>query len=75
MRLIAAITEPTVARRILECLALSSRAPPLAPANAIDLEPGVDPIAFELTLAETQLDSGFEFDQSPVEGQKSSQGS
>ena len=29
MRLIAAITDPSVARRILECLALSSRAPPL----------------------------------------------
>jgi hypothetical protein len=32
MRLIAAITEPTVAKRILECMGLPPRAPPLAPA-------------------------------------------
>ena len=29
MRVIAAITEPTVAKRILECMGLSPRAPPL----------------------------------------------
>ena len=34
MRLLAAITNPVVARRILECLALPPRAPPLAPAPA-----------------------------------------
>jgi hypothetical protein len=32
MRVLAAITEPAVAQRILECMALPSRAPPLAPA-------------------------------------------
>ena len=63
MRLIAAITDPSVARRILECLALPPRAPP----HEIDREPVVDPIAFELALAEAQLDPGSDFDQSPVE--------
>jgi len=67
MRLIGAITEPGVARRILECLALPPRAPPLAPANAIDLEPAMEPNAFEPTLAVTQLDSGFDFDQTSSE--------
>jgi hypothetical protein len=68
MRLTATITEPSVARRILECLGLSSRAPPLAPADEIDREPVVDPRAFERMLAGTQSDPGFDFDQSSVEG-------
>jgi hypothetical protein len=68
MRLIAAITEPSVARRILDCLAFSSRAPPLAAACANDLEPAIDPDAFEPTLADTQLDSSFDFDQTLSEG-------
>jgi len=34
MRVLAAITEPAVARRILECMALPSRALPLTPACA-----------------------------------------
>ena len=34
MRLIAAIEDPAVARRILECLKLPVRAPPLAEATA-----------------------------------------
>ncbi len=33
MRVIAAITEPTVAKRILECMGLPPRAPPLTPAR------------------------------------------
>ncbi len=33
MRVIAAITEPKVARRILECMGLPPRAPPLEPSN------------------------------------------
>ncbi len=33
MRVIAAITEPTVAKRILECMGLPPRAPPLEPAR------------------------------------------
>ncbi len=34
MRLIAAIEDPMVARKILECLKLPARSPPLAPAAA-----------------------------------------
>ena len=34
MRLIAAIEDPTVAAKILECLELPARAPPLVPATA-----------------------------------------
>ena len=67
MRLIAAITDPSVARRILECLALPPRAPPLAPANEIDREPIVGRDAFERTPAEADGDPGFDFDQSSVE--------
>jgi hypothetical protein len=67
MRLIAAITDPSVARRILECLALPPRAPPLAPANKIDREPIVGRSVFERTPAEADGDPGFDFDQSPVE--------
>jgi hypothetical protein len=33
MRILAAIDQPDVARAILDCLGLSSRAPPLAPAS------------------------------------------
>lgn len=67
MRLIATITNPSVAHQILECLRISSRGPPLAPANEIDREPVVDPMAFEMTLAVTQSDPGFDSDQSSVE--------
>jgi hypothetical protein len=56
MRLIAAITDPNVARGILDCLALSSRAPPLAPGDAC-----------EPTLMEADGDRDFDFDQSPFE--------
>ncbi len=34
MRVMAAITDPAVARRILECMGLPARAPPLVPASA-----------------------------------------
>jgi len=34
MRVLAAITEPTVAQRILACMGLPPRAPPLAPASS-----------------------------------------
>ncbi len=67
MRLLAAITDPSVARQILECLALPPRAPPLAPANEIDREPIVDPMAFERNLEASQSDPGFDFDQSSAE--------
>jgi hypothetical protein len=39
MRLIAAIEDPAVAERILECLKLPARAPPLARATAEPEEP------------------------------------
>jgi hypothetical protein len=67
MRLIAAITDPSVAQRILECLALPPRAPPLAPANEVDREPIVDPMPFERTFPVTQSDPGFDFDQSSAD--------
>ncbi len=67
MRLIAAITDPSVARRILECLALPPRAPPLTPAKEIDRESMVGRGAFERTPAEADGDPGFDFDQSSVE--------
>ncbi len=63
MRLLTAITDPSVARRILECLALPPRAPPLALAHEIDPEPTVGDGASEPALANAQSDPGFEFDQ------------
>ncbi len=74
MRLLAAITDPDVARRILACLALPPRAPPLAPANEIDLGLEVGHGAFELPLPQAQSDSGFDFDRSPAEERDSNEG-
>ena len=51
MRVIATITDPQVARRILECLDLPPRAPPLAAPNEVD-------------EAVATTDPGFEFDPS-----------
>jgi hypothetical protein len=53
MRLIAAIEDPAVAQKILECLKLPARSPPLLPAeaNAPDLGPD---------------DNNAFFDQSPA---------
>jgi hypothetical protein len=45
MRILAAIEQPEIARAILDCLGLSSRAPPLAPAlspEPTDLELGFE---------------------------------
>jgi hypothetical protein len=53
LRLIAAIEDSTVARRILECLKLPARAPPLEPTSADGLH------------AEPPGDDDF-FDQSPI---------
>ena len=36
MRLLAAITDPVVAERILRCMDLPARAPPLEPADICD---------------------------------------
>jgi hypothetical protein len=56
MRLLAAIEDPAVARKILECLDLPSRAPPLEPAPStvsLGLEAGFD----------DQEQQSWEFDQ------------
>ena len=46
MRILAAIDQPEVIRGILECLGLSSRAPPLTPA------PSPEPTEFEFGFEE-----------------------
>jgi hypothetical protein len=46
MRILAAIDQPEVIRAILECLGLSSRAPPLTPA------PSPEPTDLELGYGE-----------------------
>ena len=53
MRLIAAIEDPRVARKILECLKLPARAPPLASAAADtpDLGPDEDDWFFDQSPA------------------------
>jgi hypothetical protein len=53
MRVIAAIEDPRVARKILECLNLPARAPPLEPAAADIPDLG-------------QAEDDWPFDQSPV---------
>ena len=53
LRLIAAIEDPDIARKILECLKLPARAPPLEPATADTLDPG-------------QADDDWLFDPSPT---------
>ncbi len=73
MRLVAAITEPSVASRILACLSLPPRAPPLRRTNEIDLGPGVGCRAFNSTPAEGHGDPGSDFDQSPAEERDSNE--
>ena len=60
MRILSAITEPEVARRILECLDLPSRAPPLGESKAEPHELGAESSP-GLNL---DGDPGFDFDQS-----------
>jgi len=58
MRLLAAIKDPQVARKILECLDLPARAPPLEPApSSVSLGPEAD-------FADQEQQSS-EFDQTP----------
>jgi len=57
MRVLAAITEPTVAQRILVCMGLSPRAPPLVPASSPD--PAADFWLEEPAAAD--------FDQTPLD--------
>ncbi len=55
MRVIAAITDPTVAKRILECMGLPPRAPPLAAAST----QGSANLSFE--------EPAEDFDQTPLD--------
>lgn len=66
MRLIAAITDPRVARQILECLALPPCAPPLAPATQAWEQPTIGGKAISSEVEELQTDPGFEFNQAPT---------
>ncbi len=64
MRILAAITDPEAARRILECLSLPARAPPNAPTEFSDRTPmaafgNVD------EGAPGDFSASFDFDQSP----------
>ena len=55
LRLIAAVEDPAVARRILECLKLPARSPPVEPASWVAIPP--EPVA-------SNQDADWEFDQS-----------
>jgi ribosomal protein S27AE len=55
LRLIAAVEDPAVARRILECLKLPARSPPVEPASWAAIPP--EPVA-------PDRDADWEFDQS-----------
>jgi hypothetical protein len=60
MRLLAAIEDSDVARKILECLDLPARAPPLQPApSSVAREPVID-------FADQEQQS-WEFDQTPLD--------
>ncbi len=63
MRLVAAIEDPEVARKILDCLDLPARAPPLGPASD-------EPAGLELghDLEAWTGDPGWTFDQTPPNG-------
>ncbi len=75
MRLLAAITDPSVARRILEWLALPPRAPPLAGAKETDPACGPGDSALEPTWTKAHEDPAFEFDQTPADDPYSKEGS
>lgn len=67
MRVLAAITETDVARRILACLNLPTRAPPLAGSRPVG-PTRAWPEHEAPSSAETDaLWPAFEFDQSPAE--------
>jgi hypothetical protein len=60
MRLVAAIEDPAVARKILEYLELPARAPPLAPAAP-------DEAAWHESVTWDE-DAAWSFDQTPPDG-------
>jgi hypothetical protein len=55
LRLIAAIEDPAVARRILECIGLPARAPPLTPAAPVDVS----------SPRRSEIEERWDFDQTP----------
>jgi hypothetical protein len=63
MRVLSAITDPEVARRILDSLRMPSRAPPLT-APRPGVEERFEALAAELAGVD---DPGFDFDQSEPE--------
>ena len=65
MRVLSAITDPDVARRILDCLRMPSRAPPLA-ASEPRAEERLEEPSSELDWGD---DPGFDFDQSGPESE------
>jgi hypothetical protein len=56
LRLLAAIEDPAVAGKILECLGLSARAPPLEPASLDDVD----------NRGPSGEEAAYEFDQTPT---------
>lgn len=63
MRVLSAITDPAVAARILECVGMPSRAPPLEAVTHSSRAPCEDS-ALEFSQND---DPGFDFDQSALE--------
>ena len=57
LRLIAAIEDPEIARRILECIGLPARAPPVSPAPSSNGAFG----------HAHQAEEPWEFDQTPID--------
>ena len=63
MRVLSAITDPAVAARILDCVGMPARAPPIGAATLSSQDPFEDS-----TLEFSQDDGpGFDFDQSVSE--------
>jgi len=54
LRLIAAVEDPAIARRILECIGLPARAPPIAPA-----------VSSDTSLRSSEPDKSWDYDQTP----------
>jgi hypothetical protein len=68
MRVLAAIAQPDVARRILKCLSLPPRAPPIAPETLLAEEPfelpGTDVLDAKALVSPESL---CDFEQTPPE--------
>ena len=66
IRALASITDPDVARKILDCLALASRAPPLSADTANQNESAIWSDELASPIEETQTDLDIDIDQSPA---------